>query len=319
MQSVSPLFSDAAFRPKYFPQNDHHRNHRNRGQRNDVVQRDYSQVSSSLQVNQSLSTSRGIEITTAEGDRVTISQSSLTEMNYSRYDASGVLETPEGSGRFEIHAESRTLSASRDFSIQVEGELNDREREEIRLVLDSVDRMMTDFLSGDIEGVLGNALEMGELSTIASAEANLSYSRSVSVEFSEQAQRVVESTRGEGAGKEVERPGRRIGTRDVERLIDKMLRTVERHSDNPAKLARKLPKMIDRLLRKINKKFDGHEGKQKLANDVASRFLERLDRFAGRIETKAPVRPEPITITPPENEGEYPADGRGEVLPSHRQ
>lgn len=298
MLSLTPYRAGADSGPHFFPP----QGQTERGGGDSPAARRFLSASSrSLAIDSTVETSGAIEITTAEGDRVSISQSAREALSYASYDASGRWQGDGEAGRYRLHTEQQTYSEEHNFAMTVEGDLSEQEQREIRLVLDSMDGMMTDFLSGNLAGVAEHASEIGGLETIASAEANLSYSRSVSVELSEQAQQVIE----EGGAPPSEMPDRTVrsehghghrrghhaGRRDRERLVDRMIRELEKNSDNPARLARKLPRMIELLGRKVAKRYEDHPGKREIADRTFTRLIDRLERMAERVETERPERP----------------------------
>ncbi|HEY7885313.1 MAG TPA: DUF5610 domain-containing protein [Cellvibrionaceae bacterium] len=89
------------------------------------------------------------ELTTAEGDKVVI--------NAARQDASSA-SVQAGNGNLSLQASA--FSASQ-FSLTVEGNLNDDERAAIDQLLVQVDALAADFYRGDVEAAFESALELG--------------------------------------------------------------------------------------------------------------------------------------------------------------
>ncbi len=101
------------------------------------------------------------ELTTAEGDRVSIQASS----------SAGVSLSGSGAGS------SFSASASRSVSWAVEGDLNADERSAIESLLGGVDRLAEQFFTGDLNGALNSAMALGyDREQVAGFSLNLSQS-----------------------------------------------------------------------------------------------------------------------------------------------
>lgn len=99
------------------------------------------------------------ELTTAEGDVVSIQANSSGAASLS------------GGGQ----GQSFSASASRSTSWSVEGDLNDDERAAIESVLGQVDSLSEQFFSGDLDGAMTSAMDLGfEGDQIAQFSLNLS-------------------------------------------------------------------------------------------------------------------------------------------------
>lgn len=85
------------------------------------------------------------ELTTAEGDVVSIQANSSGAVSLSG--------NPQG--------QSFSASASRSMSWSVEGDLNDDERAAIESLLGQVDSLSKQFFSGDLEGAMASAMDLG--------------------------------------------------------------------------------------------------------------------------------------------------------------
>lgn len=94
---------------------------------------------------QARASSFSFELTTAEGDVVSIQANSSAAVSLSG--------NPQG--------QSFSASASRSASWSVEGDLNDDERAAIESLLGQVDSLSEQFFGGDLEGAMASAMELG--------------------------------------------------------------------------------------------------------------------------------------------------------------
>jgi len=98
-----------------------------------------------------------LSITTADGDVVTISFSDFHERAaVERYSAS----TGDGFSSESYQASSSSYS-SMSFSYSVEGELDDGEKEAIGALIKDINKLQTEFFSGDINKAFEMALDIG--------------------------------------------------------------------------------------------------------------------------------------------------------------
>ena len=109
-----------------------------------------------------------IALVTSEGDRVTLSATSLFEATYEAYNSKGVMNTG-------VTGETLTLTASSALAISVEGSLNEQELEDIERVVSTMREMASEFFAGEVEEELLELFEEDHgLGTIASFRADIS-------------------------------------------------------------------------------------------------------------------------------------------------
>jgi hypothetical protein len=129
-------------------------------------------------VTRSLEQHADVTLVTAEGDRVTLSSGSQAQVTYATYEDLRYMR-----GRFaEFHSETLGLEVSREYSILVDGDLNEKELRDIRKAVRAIEKIMRDFLSGDIAHAAAKAMKIGKLESISSLDASLQFERSLSVE-----------------------------------------------------------------------------------------------------------------------------------------
>src|SRR3989304_2580327 len=106
-----------------------------------------------------------LEITTAEGDRVTLLSQSKLRAAYAGYDSQGKLTGTESSVSTNIYQ----IVTTNNVAIAVEGNLNEEELADIRNLLQSVEDMFTNFISGDgtMEESLAASLSLDSMKTLS--------------------------------------------------------------------------------------------------------------------------------------------------------
>ncbi len=118
-----------------------------------------------------------IEITTAEGDRVTLFSKSKSETLFASYDSQGNLTGGESSEPASIHK----MVTTNNVSIAVEGNLNEEELADIQNLLQSVEDMFMNYLYGDgmMEEDMVSSLSLDSMKTISHFDADLKYSQKI--------------------------------------------------------------------------------------------------------------------------------------------
>ena len=188
-----------------------------------------------------------LTITTDEGDTVTLSLASATEVNAGIHRSASYED-----GRAEA---TRTaffeFSTSRSFSIEIDGELNEQEREDIREAVQMIGGMIDDFLSGELQEMAADGELLKELDTIANLDAAFSYERQVT--YGEQEK--VEIRQSE---QEASRPGRRRGHRRLNHLMHRIDRVTDDMIDQ-VKGFRGRRKHLGRSVRDLFNRYQGGE------------------------------------------------------------
>lgn len=111
------------------------------------------------------------ELTTADGDTVTIHASSLEAM----LSESLARETQGANGQLGFREHQQAYYQGTEFSLKVDGELDDHELSAINDLLGQVRDLSETFFSGDLDGAFEEALGLGyDSSAIADFSLNLS-------------------------------------------------------------------------------------------------------------------------------------------------
>ena len=125
----------------------------------------------------SSSQSLDLDIVTQEGDKVTLSIDAKMSALYASH---GHVDADDG-GMLVQWDEFGAGQLEREISLSVEGDLNTRERREIRKVIKTINRMMHNFVHGKLKPMMAQADKLEGLQTIDALDVNMSYERQVVV------------------------------------------------------------------------------------------------------------------------------------------
>ena len=123
----------------------------------------------------SLNRSTDLTITTDEGDTVTLSMASAVEANAGIYRS----DSYENGWAASSQTAFFEFSSSQNIAIEVTGDLNESELEDIREAVKAIGSMIDDFLSGDLQEMAKDGELLKELDTISSLDAAFSQERQV--------------------------------------------------------------------------------------------------------------------------------------------
>jgi hypothetical protein len=160
--------------------------------------------------------STDLTIITDEGDTVTLSMASAMETNAGIHG-----EATYGDGRIAANQSVMFESSrSRSLSIEIDGDLNEAELEDIREAVSTIGAMIDDFFSGDLKEMAKEAELLKELDSINSLEAAFSYERQALYAQQDKVEISRPST-------ESERPDHRRGRGGLRRLMGRMDRLTD--------------------------------------------------------------------------------------------
>jgi hypothetical protein len=216
-------------------------------------------------------TKADIAITTAEGDTVMLSASTVFQAAYASYDVRGRLAT-QG---LDIHADAAQAAASQGTAITIAGDLNDEELADVHHLLEDLSALVADFLAADVDDAVTHTLDIGALDTLANFDALFEYVQDVRVEQQYTAQRTVHYALA------TEKPVAvtRIGPSSIERFLDRMRQVIEESQVDPETLAAELPKCTDRLIHKLSHQYGADTAKTQLAGHVLTKFANHLNNL----------------------------------------
>lgn len=237
--------------------------------KNSLVRQENVSISELRKVVTSEEKSTDVTIVTAEGDKVTLSASSLKETEFASYNYLGILEGQKTG----IHVEEFTTYSNDKIFIKVEGELSAEELADIQAVMKKIEEIGDELFSGDIDGAVASALSLGSLGSLSSLQANLQYNYSTSMEY-QKSINMTEVSSPELDGLENKRGFEKL--KKIRKLLDRIFQTLDDAKVKPHKMSKKLPEYIDRLFNKLSKKHHFDETKHKLAKEIKSELMSRI-------------------------------------------
>jgi len=227
---------------------------------------------------------KDIAIVTEEGDRVTISSSFQSQAVYSTY---------EGISQYTVSATSENLAMentelvmfegekfeyenARNFSISVDGDLNEQELKAIKKAVKIIDKIMTDILNGkNISEALAKAVEISNLSSIASLEANYQYEKTVLVEQTAIQEAVTYSK--DGLAENIASPNN--NKLNIKNPIDEMITAVKDSGVKPSKFKKPLKKLFANILNNLPENDHQNNPKAHLAKRIGTDLMNRINRL----------------------------------------
>jgi hypothetical protein len=233
---------------------------------------------------------KDITLVTEEGDRVTISSSFQSQAVYSTY---------EGISQYTVSATSENLAMentelvmfegekfeyenTRNFSISVDGDLNKQELKSIRKAVKTIDKIMTDILYGkNIPEALAKAVEISNLSSIASLEANYQYEKTVLVEQTAIQEAVTYSK--DGLAENIASPNNNELT--IENPIDEMITALKDSGVKPSKFKKPIKKLFANILNNLPENAHQNKPRAHLAKRIGTDLINRINQLSKNEDT----------------------------------
>jgi hypothetical protein len=225
--------------------------------------------------------STGIEIQTADGDKVTLSSDIKLESSAVTYEELG--RTSMRYTRSQGHIIS--TNANSTLELTVEGTLDEQEKKEIKAVLMNLFKMVKNFITGKTD--TEEAHDFANLTTISevSAEFNINATVATASQFSARqvGQTAVEQKPAIQEAKTANRPA--VSER-VDKLTDRMIRFVKNSDLEPSKILKRLNRMLSRLSNKsANARWAG--GHQlRLRQQILEDFARKLKELSAENEAE---------------------------------
>jgi hypothetical protein len=138
----------------------------------------------------------GIEITTAEGDKVTLSVTAQVDASIESHASYEHLRRSRGGHHGHHRAEdtqpqdapanrsSVSLTSTQQYSLSVEGNLNQQELQDIHKALQALGQAASKIQSGNLEGAQAKLEKLGDLTSLSSLSATVSMQQSVTTQAS---------------------------------------------------------------------------------------------------------------------------------------
>jgi hypothetical protein len=233
---------------------------------------------------------KDITLVTEEGDRVTISSSFQSQAVYSTYEGISqytVSATSENLGMEKnelamFEGEKFDYETGRNFSISVDGDLNKQELKSIRKAVKTIDKIMTDILYGkNIPEGLAKAMEISNLSSIASLEANYQYEKTVLIEQTAIQEAVTYSK--DGLAENIALPNN--NELNIENPIDEMITAVKDSGVKPSKFIKPIKKLFANILNNLPDSDHQNKPKAHLAKLIGTDLINRINQLPNKEDT----------------------------------
>jgi len=220
----------------------------------------------------------GLTIKTREGDIVTLSSNSFSQLDAFEYNSRGEIQTDSANARASQHTREITLTTGEQFSFSVQGDLNEQELADIEAIVKGVDSIAAEVAEGDMDEAFEKAMSMGNYSSVSMYSAEISHQQSYSV--SEETRSTSQgdlSGSAPGLVTDGENPQRSL---PVNRFVEEMVQLIE---DQEEKLLAKAQQPLMALFEQLMKnKEDADEretpayGALKSMGDAVNQLIDDL-------------------------------------------
>jgi hypothetical protein len=220
----------------------------------------------------SQSQSTDMTITTEEGDTVTLSLASATEINAGIYRSASYADGWAESTQKTFFQ----FSDSRSLSVEVDGDLSAEEQEDIRATMEVIGGMIEDFLSGDLQEMAADGELLEELDTVASLEAAFSYERQILYGEQERVE-ISQSALEENRGNHLRGRGRlqRLMQR-IEQVTDEMAERVREFRGRQGYLAGSVQSLFNRYRNDEMMNAPESRLRQEVVQTMQSAFVQKM-------------------------------------------
>lgn len=214
-----------------------------------------------------------VTIYTAEGDKVTLSSSSQSQTTYVTYNSLAATQ-----GEFTMfQGAGFNLNANRALIISVDGDLDKQELKDIEKALRTIDKIMRDFLSGDIGHAVASTLKIGKLKSILSLEASLQFKQSLSLEQ----QLVTEVTSSPiKVAENIMTKSDITALEHINKLADEMAEVVKGSGVKPAKLIRPIHGLFSQFFKEHSRAHPLDSPRLTIAKLIKSNLMNRIKHLS---------------------------------------
>ena len=230
------------------------------------------------------STTSNFSFTTAEGDRVSLSTGSESHFSFESYNFLGLAEGQA----VDFRSQQLSTSARSDFSLLIEGDLNEQELADIQAFLQSSKSILQEIAAGNAEKATEAAISLSELDSLSSASLFFHQTTAVSLEFSSTQLAV----QGDAHSNDSRRRGFNAGPgqgHKIENIFEKIRKAQEKFQIDPEKLSKRLPTLLTKLVETLGKPFSKEESPQSLFEQI------RKELFPSLLQTRKDITPESKT------------------------
>jgi len=220
------------------------------------------------------SSSVNLSLKTREGDIVTINSASFSNLDSFSYDQKGKIVNNGSETISQYSYRTMTLESGSSFTFSVKGDLSDQELDDIESIVGSLDKVMAEMGSGDMDGAVETALGMTGYDTVSEFSADIATQRSYTM-----ATEIVNESYAEMSGPQsgaILPVAKDVESLDVETLMEKM-KTLMEESDKA--LLKKSQDPIDQLFSHHLRRFNGKEDKADSNDQILTDLRERMQNY----------------------------------------
>ena len=241
----------------------------------------FSSQSRTQSVNAYESLNTGLTIKTREGDIVTLSSSSFSELNSFEYNSRGEIRTDSANASLSQHTREITLTTGEQFSFSVQGDLNEQELADIEAIVKGVDSIAAEVFQGDMDEAFEKAMSMENYSSVSMYSAEITHQQFYSV---------AEETSSSSLGPLGAAPS--LGTGGVnsqsslplDDFVEKMVQLIE---DQEEKMLAKAQQPLSALFEQLLKNKEDADEKQTPAYGALKSMGEAVDQLVSDLLKKA--------------------------------
>ena len=215
------------------------------------------------------STSSQLSFLTAEGDRVSISAGSESRFSFDSYTAQGFAEGQA----FDIRNQESSSSLRSDFSLLVEGDLNEQELADIEAFIQTAENLFNNLRSGNAGEAAETALSLSNLETLSTAALFYRQETTVSVA----ARTTALAAQGNGTSQPSQGRGSAIGQGpSIENFVERIRKAQEQFQIDPESLATRVPTLLSALVDSLSRSDSEEDASPSLLDQIREEFLKSL-------------------------------------------
>jgi hypothetical protein len=226
------------------------------------------------------STTTNFSFTTAEGDHVSLSSGSESQFSFESYNFQGLAEGQA----VDFRSQQLSTSTRSDFSLLIEGDLNEQELADIQAFIQSSKSILQDIVTGNVENATETGLSLSELDSLSSASLFFERTTAVSLAFRSTELAVQEDAQGNASRRREPNEGRGRG-HHLEDFLDKVHKAQEQFQIKPEKLAQRLPGFLTKLVETLEKPFSKEDSPDSIFEKIRKEFFSSLLEATHNLKT----------------------------------
>jgi len=125
----------------------------------------------------STETHADLTVLTAGGDRVTLSAEALLRTSYTSMNS----QSTDQHLKVSLHGKASEVQGSKSIAVSVKGDLDEQEEADLQRLLVKLDKVVNQFLRGDLEGAMSKVLKLDDLGTVAAFQLNVQETQQIAI------------------------------------------------------------------------------------------------------------------------------------------